>query len=160
MREDFIYRNICFQEEYKKLDKLCKDCFLSTDGVSEYIRQMENMRCDPSFYGAFGDEYKKLKHVRWIRNQLAHEVGAMQSNLCTQADLGFVKRFYPDILACDDPLTRIRKMREEKMKYDAQHRQGYASINTAFVQQQNIVNKKGRSVFGRIAEKFKNLFSR
>ena len=32
-----------FQEEYKRLDKLCKDIFYSEEGVSEYIRQMEKI---------------------------------------------------------------------------------------------------------------------
>ena len=34
-------KNTVFQEEYKRLDALCRDVFVSRDGVSEYIRQME-----------------------------------------------------------------------------------------------------------------------
>ena len=35
--------NLCleFQEAYKRLDNLCRDCFRSNDGVTEYIKQME-----------------------------------------------------------------------------------------------------------------------
>lgn len=37
-----MYLSIEFQEEYKRLDRLCKDYLASAEGVSEYIRQMES----------------------------------------------------------------------------------------------------------------------
>lgn len=39
--------NIEFQEQYKRLDRLCRDMYSSSDsGVSAYIRDMENTPFD------------------------------------------------------------------------------------------------------------------
>lgn len=123
--ENCMYINIMFQEEYKKLDKLCKDCFSSVDGVSEYIRQLENEQYSlQKFIISWEDDYKMLKHVRWIRNQLSHEVGALQSDICTQEDLCFVINFYDKIINCTDALAQIRILKEnerriQRTKYNA-----------------------------------------
>lgn len=64
---------ILFFEEYKKLDNLCKDLFKSDRGVSQYIEEME---CTPlsksRLVELWQNDYKMLKHVRWIRNNIAH----------------------------------------------------------------------------------------
>jgi hypothetical protein len=99
-----------FQEEYKRLDALCKDMLSGEYGITQYINEMEK-------YSALGKykiedwehDYKDLKHVRWVRNQLAHEVGALQSGICKQSDLLFVKGFHHRILKGKDPLALLRK---------------------------------------------------
>ena len=98
-----------FQEEYKRLDRLCKDMFQSANGVTEYIEQMKNV--DP-----LSATLRDLKHVRWVRNQLAHEVGALESGVCEKEDLLFVKRFYTQILNGTDPLTLWRVEQEKKTR--------------------------------------------
>lgn len=110
--------NIDFQEEYKRLDKLCKDCNGSFEGVSEYIRQMENTRHDVKMrIESWENDYKMLKHVRWVRNKLSHEVGTFQSDICMQSDLDFVKDFYNRIMKCVDPLVQARKIEEQSEKF-------------------------------------------
>ncbi len=110
-----MYLSIEFQEEYKRLDRLCKDYFRSSEGVSEYIRQMESTPCSNRRYVyTWEDDYKQLKHVRWVRNQLAHEVGTLDSDICTEEDLEWIKSFYTRIINGNDPFTVIRKAKEEE----------------------------------------------
>ena len=42
-------------------------------------------------------DYKQLKHFRWLRNQLAHEVGTLNADFCTEEDLALLKKFYSRI---------------------------------------------------------------
>lgn len=67
--------NIEFQEQYKRLDKLCKDMYSSDEGVSTYIKIMDatpySEQC--TVYN-WDTVFKQLKHIRWMRNQLAHEI--------------------------------------------------------------------------------------
>ena len=117
-----MYLSIEFQEEYKRLDRLCKDYLSSNEGVSEYIRQMESTSWDNrrNVY-TWEDDYKQLKHVRWLRNQLAHEVGTLDSGLCTPEDLKWVKSFYNRIINGNDPFTIIRKAKQaHRAKQQAQ----------------------------------------
>ncbi len=105
--------NLEFQEEYKRLDRLCRDYLSSREGVSEYIRQMESTPfCNRRYVFTWEDDYKQLKHIRWIRNQLAHEVGTMNSDICTVYDLDWVQNFYNRIMNGSDPFTIMRKADE------------------------------------------------
>ena len=101
--------NLEFQEEYKRLDRLCKE------GVSEYIRQMESTPpYNRRYVFTWEDDYKQLKHIRWVRNQLAHEVGTLNSDICTEYDLDWVQSFYNRIMNGNDPFTVMRKARIEE----------------------------------------------
>lgn len=112
-----MYLSIEFQEEYKRLDRLCKDYLSSTEGVSEYIRQMESTPWSGRRYVyTWEEDYKKLKHVRWVRNQLAHEVGTLNSDICTYEDLVWVQNFYNRIINGGDPFTVIRKAKEQETR--------------------------------------------
>lgn len=53
-----------------------------------------------------------LKHVRWIRNQFAHEIGTLESDICTINDLNYIKDFYDRIQNGTDPFTLIRKAKK------------------------------------------------
>lgn len=168
--EDCIYINMMFQEEYKSLDKLCKECYSSTDGVSEYIRQMETQPYSVrKFIVSWEDDYRTLKHVRWIRNQLAHEPNTLNSEICKKEDLDFVKKFYDRIMDSTDPLTQIRNRNANIKKREVQEEHcttfenvevnyGYFTKETIT---KNTAKPKGnkKSVFSRIAEKIKKFFS-
>ena len=98
-----------FQEEYKRLDNLCKDYLSSFDGVTAYIRQMDDT---PIYHQrlvkTWDVDYKRLKRVRWVRNQLAHVVGTLESDLCTENDLEWVQDFHERIINGNDPFAIIR----------------------------------------------------
>lgn len=109
--------NIEFQEEYKRLDRLCKDYLSRKEGVTEYIRQMESTPWNHRQYvPTWENDYKQLKHIRWVRNQLAHEVGTLESDICTEYDLDWVRSFYDRIMNGSDPFTIIRKARIEEAR--------------------------------------------
>lgn len=150
--------NIVFQEEYKRLDRLCKDYLSSTEGVSEYIRQMESTPWSNRRYVfTWEDDYKQLKHVRWIRNQLAHEVGTLNSDLCTENDLDWVQSFYNRIINGSDPFSIIRKAREETLRANQRTQTRNATVSVKFNPTQSEQPK--RSLWNRLIAKIKNFFS-
>lgn len=118
-----------FQEAYKRLDKICKECLSSNEGVSEYIRLMESQKLlGKRYVPSWEYDYKMLKHERWIRNQFSHEVDTLQSDICSQSDLNYVKNFYNLIINCSDPLTILRK---EKEKVKRQRFQNTSALRTS-----------------------------
>ncbi len=97
-----------FFEEYKRLDKLCSEMYTCQNGVSEYIAQMENKSHQGQYHvSSWNSDYKMLKRVRWVRNQIAHDSGTYQ--ISEANDLEFVRDFYNRIFACQDSLALLRK---------------------------------------------------
>lgn len=113
---------ILFFEEYKKLDNLCKDLFKSDRGVSQYIEEME---CTPftksRLVESWQDDYKMLKHVRWIRNNIAHN---NDYSGCNKSDVKSVKDFYKKIINQKDPFSVIAQNSREL------HRRNNKNYNT------------------------------
>lgn len=103
-----------FFEAYKRLDKLCGELLDCRNGVSEYISQMEAEDSAGFSIPSWTADYKGLKHVRWVRNQLAHE--SDRHNVCTKDDTAFVNSFRARILSQDDPFSRLRKAKKSKKK--------------------------------------------
>ncbi len=109
--------NIDFLEEYKSVDNICKDIFGTRDGITEYLRIMENIPWqDYKYVSTWHSDYSKLKHTRWVRNQITHENGTMDSDICSQNDFAWIKDFRWRLLNSNDPLTIIRLKKEEKEK--------------------------------------------
>lgn len=102
---------ILFFEEYKKIDNLCKDLFKSDRGVSQYIEEME---CTPftksRLVESWQDDYKMLKHVRWIRNNIAHN---NDYSGCNKSDVKSVQNFYQKIINQKDPFSVIAQNSRE-----------------------------------------------
>lgn len=109
--------NIEFQEEYKHLDRLLKDRFESETGVSEYIERMDfSPWYERGENDAWDADYRKLKHARWLRNRLAHDYGTLNSDLCSEKDLAFLKDFYNRCLAGADALAEIQEAQDEALR--------------------------------------------
>lgn len=104
---------IGFFEEYKSVDNICKDMFQSQQGVTEYINQMdENMMMGSRSVPNWNEKYKMLKHLRWLRNQIAHDSGAPE---LMESDLLELQNFHKQLLIQKDPLAIISKsLRETK----------------------------------------------
>lgn len=101
--------NIDFMDLYKSVDRFIRDAYSSTEGVSEYIRQMEQNDFKGRRYVAtWGADYDKLKRLRWIRNQLSHEVG-YDSDICAEADYDWLEAFSTRLYSANDPLSAMRK---------------------------------------------------
>ena len=106
--------NYTFFEEFKRLDKLCGDLYGENHGVTLYIDEMQKnyaRECQgiPNWYS----DLKQLKHLRHIRNYLAHEEDAFSEDLCDQEDIDWVRSFYLRILNQTDPLALLYRDRKE-----------------------------------------------
>lgn len=91
-----------FLEAYIHLEKLCNEMYDTNHGVSKYIEYMEAedsvMRDKiPSWTIV----YKKLKDLRWKRNQFVHEGNV----LFDKNDTDWLIEFYNLIMTGKDPLT-------------------------------------------------------
>lgn len=151
--------NVEFQEEYKRLDRLCKDYLSSTEGVSEYISQMELAPWnDRRYVSAWEDDYKQLKHVRWVRNQLAHEVGTLNSDICTEDDLDWVQSFYNGIMNGSDPFSIIRKAKDEERRRTAQQRKNEKQRQLEEQKTHYDQPKPKQSFWKRVTDGLKSLF--
>lgn len=117
--------NIRFLEEYKTVDRYIRDAYKSEDGVTAYIRMMEaDKRQGTMYVRTWNDDYYMLKHVRWVRNQLVHEVG-YDSALCEKADYDNVALFHKRLYAGTDPISLLEKERR-RIKREQAARAGAA----------------------------------
>lgn len=105
-----------FLEEYKYLDKLCKEVFDSDKGVTSYI---DYMRATPyenrqKILG-WDNDLKRLVSLRHARNKLAHEVGTLDTALVTREDVDWIEEFYERIMNSDDPISKLTRTRKAKI---------------------------------------------
>jgi hypothetical protein len=94
-----------FFDEYKSLDRLCKDILESENGVTEYIERMEREERGKMIVADWDRDYKKLKSMRYIRNKIAHEDGVSEDDVCSPSDTSWLMEFQDRIMDEEDPLT-------------------------------------------------------
>ena len=104
-------------EEYKYVDSICRDILSAEKGVTAYIEQMEAtppaVRCK---IAGWNDDYRELKHIRRLRNQIAHSMGYVE---CTPSDVAWLKTFHNRLLTQHDPLAdayRITRETQNRVK--------------------------------------------
>lgn len=105
-----------FLEVYKSIDELCKQILSSDRGISEYIDEMNHESQGRMMVACWEKDYNQLKKMRWIRNQLVHEVNSSQKNLVTMEEIEWLKTFRSRILECTDPFSLLRETRNIKRK--------------------------------------------
>ena len=107
-----------FMNAYKRLDNLCRD--MNGIGVSGYIKDMDSIVNGSCFVSTWKADYSQLKHYRYIRNQIAHENYADESNMCSAQDTVWLENFYQRILTLRDPLAlyykTVKQNNTSKMK--------------------------------------------
>ena len=101
-----------FLEAYKRLEKLCGEIMNDDRKVSAYIENMENMPQGPHLVLGWENDLKKLKHYRWVRNQIAHDPNCSEENMCNSNDVQWIVDFHSRIMTQTDPLTMYRKATE------------------------------------------------
>ncbi len=94
-----------FLDLYKRVDRFLQDSYSTDRGVSSYIELME----ENNWKGlrstiSWENDYRMLKHIRWLRNQLAHEV-ELDSDLCDEKDFSWLSSFYDRLYSSNDPLS-------------------------------------------------------
>lgn len=96
-----------FLQTYKRLDNLCRD--MNGVGVTGYLEDMEQLPDGEYRVPGWKDDYLQLKHYRYLRNRIVHEVNADEEDLCSAADTVWIENFYTRILGTNDPLALYRK---------------------------------------------------
>ena len=100
-----------FLDEYKYVDKICREMLGAEKGVTAYIEQLDETPMTVRYWIAeWNDEYRQLKHIRWLRNQIAHSTGYVE---CTQSDLDWLKDFHNRLLTQQDLLAKARRVIQE-----------------------------------------------
>ena len=98
-------------EEYKYVDAICRDMFGTKNGVSAYIEQLDETPVTVRYWiTEWNDEYRQLKHIRWLRNQIAHSTESVE---CTQSDLDWLKGFHNRLLTQQDLLAKAHRVIKE-----------------------------------------------
>ena len=103
-----------FIDSYKHLEKLCGDMLRTQHGVSAYIAEMESTPKGSYLVQDWDEDFKRLKHYRWIRNQIAHEPNCTEENMCEYGDAQWIDDFYDRIMNQSDPLAMYRKATKPK----------------------------------------------
>lgn len=80
-----------FMNAYKHLDNLCRD--MNGVGVTGYIEDMKKIAARAYYVPGWKADYYKLKHYRYVRNQIAHENYADEDNMCSDGDEDWVEDF-------------------------------------------------------------------
>lgn len=120
--------NYIFFEEYKHLEKLCREMYRDKDGVTNYINDMEKAPLwDCANIPNWKTDLEQLKRLRHIRNNLAHTEGAFDEQTCTQADIDWIKNFYNRIMKQFDPLAVLH---QKSMAKNTAARQNYNAQNS------------------------------
>ena len=96
-----------FMESYKYLDNLCKD--MNGIGITGYIKDMEQEPNGDFYVAGWKKDYLQLKNYRYIRNQIAHENYANESDMCSDKDTAWLNEFYQRIMRQTDPLALCYK---------------------------------------------------
>ena len=131
-----------FFEEFKRLEQLCSDMFACQSGVSAYIAEMEDRAAaGRARVSTWNDDLKGLKHVRWVRNQLAHGTGT--ERLSGAEDLAFVKDFRRRILSGQDPLAQLGKGKKQATAGKAQATNGKAQATAGKAQAKTSRDRRG-----------------
>lgn len=94
-----------FLESYKRLDNLIKNRLHTPTGISEYITRMDTKSNSSHGIAGWWDDYKRLKHYRYVRNRLVHDDDAFESDLCSLEDIQWLESFSRRIMSENDPLS-------------------------------------------------------
>ena len=114
------YMNYRFLETYKLLDKLCRDIYQGDKGVTAYI---DDMKATPQHESraivGWHADLCKLIALRHLRNQLTHECGTLEQDMCSESDIDWLNDFYDRILHQTDPLA-LRIIQDNRNQYNAE----------------------------------------
>ena len=104
-----------FLDKYKQLESLLRDMLhpqQGSNGVTEYINIMESTPYREQISVSNWDEtYKELKHLRWVRNQIAHKSSSLPFS--DEEDTVALNDFYESIMQLNDPIASIEKLKKE-----------------------------------------------
>jgi hypothetical protein len=98
-----------FIEAYKHLEKLCGEVMNDDRRIGAYIDEMRNNPKGAFYVPGWEEDLKRLKHCRWVRNQIAHNPDCTEENMCEPDDALWLDQFRARIMEQTDPLAMYRK---------------------------------------------------
>ena len=154
-----------FIDSYKRLEKLCGDVMGCDRPVTAYIDEMKATPRGAYYVAGWGSDLEMLKRYRWIRNQIAHEPGCTEANMCGAGDAAWIDQFYGRIMDQTDPLAlyekEMKRQRAEQSKLFTDNRKDHIivrlrqksklldTLSQAILWSENIcVRGKCRSLYG------------
>ncbi|MCR4693100.1 MAG: hypothetical protein K5664_04375 [Firmicutes bacterium] len=105
-----------FIDSYKHLEKLSGEVLNDDRRLSAYIDEMANTPKGPRYVPSWNEDFKRLKHYRWVRNQISHEPNCNESNMCEHDDELWLDNFYERIMNQTDPLAQYRHLNYPQSK--------------------------------------------
>ena len=110
-----------FMNSYKRLEKLCGEVIGDDRRVAAYIEEMCKLYRGAYTVSGWNEDLRRLKHYKWVRNQIAHDPACNEENMCDDEDAQWLDDFYNRIMSQTDPLALYRKatqaqQREQKKK--------------------------------------------
>ena len=88
--------------------------FSSQSGISQYITEMErNPFHSRSAVPLWDEDYRRLKRVRWMRNQIAHTASATD---CNENDVAWLGEFHIWLLEQRGPLALLWKSDQKRSR--------------------------------------------
>lgn len=130
-------------DEYKRIDSICCDIFSVDKGINRYIEQMEETPLSIWYkVPGWGNDYKQLKHIRWIRNRIAHDVNAVD---CSIDDLNWLEEFHTRLLNQQDPLAKSYQIIREEQNRVTKNKQ--QNNSATYVNQKPIGKRESRILF-------------
>ena len=99
-----------FFDEFKRLDKLCTEIYGRSAenklGVTLYLEDMASKaQKGRAIVPDWAADYNRLRRLRGIRNELAHSPDTFSKEMCSYADVEFIRSFYSRIIKRTDPLS-------------------------------------------------------
>lgn len=138
-----------FIDSYKRLKKLCGEILNDERKVSAYIDEMKNTPRGSYLVTGWDADLKKLKHYRWVRNQIVHEPGCTEENMCRPEDALWLDNFYSRIMNQSDPLALYYKA---AASYPQQKiRSNYGDTSKGYTLNQKDISQRGKETLGRLA---------
>lgn len=121
-----------FIESYKHLEKICGEMMDDERRLSVYIDEMLKRPSGAFYVSGWNEDLKQLKYYRWVRNQISHEPGCTEENMCKPSDTIWLDNFYERIMEQTDPLalyyqaTKPRKTQNHQETYDTLENDTYS----------------------------------
>ena len=122
-----------FFSKYKKMDNMVKDMY-GPGGISRYIELLEQNRSN-YIISKNWEFYRQLKHLRWVRNQIAHS--DEKDSFATAEDMENLDAIYEAFLNRNDPMYLMKAEEEKKL-----HRVGPYGYTSEYYQGSSVKNGK------------------
>ena len=104
-----------FINSYKKLEKIFNEKYNTKHGVSIYIEEMAKHKDGSKYVSTWNQDLKQLKHYRWLRNKIVHDVDVDEDSLCKKSDESWINNFTKRIANNNDPLSLYKQNKKKSI---------------------------------------------